>query len=264
VAEDRKDSAEGAPADVPTAGGDGPSQRRRAPPSRAPRHRPVRRAPPPNLAGFFDSPRRNLAGGLIFILLIAAAATAAYMSQGWSLRDAFYMVVLTIYTVGFQEVRPIDSNFLYGVTITLIILGCTGMIFLTGVIVQFFTLIQINRLTGQKKMEQKISEFDGHVIVCGFGRVGRVLARALRRSSASFVVIDESEARIAEARRKLSLPRWRCDERDSAYRRGRQARPRAGLLPLPRRAERPRDLERAGAQSRSDDRLARLEALFRK
>ncbi len=200
MAEDGKDPTEVAPAVIPAAGADGPPQRRRAPLPRAPRHRPIRRAPPPNLAGFFDSPQRNLAGGLIFILLIAAAATAAYMSQGWSLRDAFYMVVLTIYTVGFQEVRPVNSDFLYGVTIALIILGCTGMIFLTGVIVQFFTLIQINRLTGQKQMEQKISELEGHVIVCGFGRVGRVLARALRRSSASFVVIDESEARIAEAR----------------------------------------------------------------
>ncbi|MFY9655187.1 MAG: NAD-binding protein, partial [Methylocystis sp.] len=174
--------------------------RRRPPPPRAPRHRPIRRGPPPSLAGFFDSPQRNLVGGLVFIILIAVAATAAYMSQGWSLRDSFYMVVLTIYTVGFQEVRPVNTDFLYAVTIALIILGCTGMIFLTGVIVQFFTLIQINRLTGQKKMEQKISELEGHVVVCGFGRVGRVLARALRRSSASFVVLDESEARIAEAR----------------------------------------------------------------
>jgi voltage-gated potassium channel len=167
---------------------------------KAPRHRPIRRAPPPNLTGLFDSPQHNLIGGLAFILLITILATLAYMSQGWSLRDAIYMVIVTLYTVGYEEVQPINSNFLYLVTIALIILGCTGMIFLTGVVVQFFTLNQINKMSSQKKMEQTIEQMDGHVIVCGFGRVGMVLANALRRSSASFVVIDEREARIAEAR----------------------------------------------------------------
>ncbi len=164
------------------------------------RHRPVRRAPPPRLEGFFDSPQRNLVGGLLFILLVAALATLAYMSQGWSLRDAFYMVIVTLYTVGYEEVRPINNGFLYAVTVALILLGCTAMIFLTGVVVQFFTLNQISKIAGLKKMQQLIEHLDGHVIVCGFGRVGMVLARALRRSNAAFVVIDESEARLAEAR----------------------------------------------------------------
>ncbi|HMK89803.1 MAG TPA: NAD-binding protein [Methylocystis sp.] len=173
---------------------------RAAPVRAAPRHRPIRRAPPPNLSGLFDSPKHNLIGGLAFILAIVVMATLAYMSQGWSLRDAFYMVIVTLYTVGYEEVRPINSNFLYFLTIALIILGCTGMIFLTGVVVQFFTLNQINKIAGRKKMDQKIEQTEGHVIVCGLGRVGMVLANALRRSSASFVVIDENEARIAEAR----------------------------------------------------------------
>jgi voltage-gated potassium channel len=168
--------------------------------SRAPRHKPIRRAPAPNLAGLFDSPKRNLIGGLAFVVLIVILATLAYMSQGWSLRDAFYMVIVTLYTVGYEEVRPINSNFLYSVTIALIVLGCTGMIFLTGVVVQLFTLNQIDRITSRRKMQQKIEQIEGHVIVCGFGRVGMVLANALRRSSASFVVLDENETRIAEAR----------------------------------------------------------------
>src|SRR5208337_3410148 len=88
--------------------------------SRAPRHRPIRRAPPPNLEGFFDSPQRNLIGGVVFIIFVTTVATLAYMSQGWSLRDAFYMVIMTVYTVGYEEVQPINSAFLYFVTIALI------------------------------------------------------------------------------------------------------------------------------------------------
>ena len=176
----------------------GRGDRQRPRPSASPPADPAR--PPPNLEGFFNSPQRNLIGGVVFIVLVTTVATLAYMSQGWSLRDAFYMVIMTVYTVGYEEVQPVNSNFLYFITITLIILGCTGMIFLTGVVVQFFTLNQINKIAGQKKMEQQIEQVKGHVIVCGFGRVGMVLGQALRRSSASFVLIEESEARIAEAR----------------------------------------------------------------
>lgn len=168
--------------------------------SRATGVRQIRRAPPPNLTGFFDSPQRNLIGGLGYILFVASVAVFAYTTQGWSLRDAVYMVVETLYTVGYGEVHPIDSTPLYVITLTLIILGSSGMIFLTGVVVQFFTINQINKIAGRKKMEQQIDQIEGHVIVCGFGRVGMVLSRALRRSSATFVVIEESEARIAEAR----------------------------------------------------------------
>ena len=200
MTEDGEKSVEGRPSAV-IARRDGTRPRRPAKErSQAPRHRAIRRAPPPNLEGFFDSPQRNLIGGVVFILFTTITATLAYMSQGWSLREAFYMVIVTLYTVGYEEVHPINSTFLYFVTITLILLGCTGMIFLTGVVVQFFTLNQINKIAGQKKMEQQIEQIKGHVIVCGFGRVGIVLGQALRRSSASFVVIEESEARIAEAR----------------------------------------------------------------
>ena len=200
MAEEAQEPAKTEPAVEASPRGPARPQRRATARFRLPRHRPVRRAPPPNLVGLFDSPKLNLLWGVGFIVLVAALATLAYMSQGWSLRDAFYMVIVTLYTVGYEEVRPINNNFLYFVTVALIVLGCTGMIFLTGVVVQFFTHNQINRISGRKKMDDKIGELDGHVVVCGFGRVGRVLAESLRRSSASFVVIDESEARIAEAR----------------------------------------------------------------
>ena len=66
----------------------------------------------------------------------AALATLAYVGAGWSLADAVYMVVLTVYTVGYGEVRPLHTLYLRTVTELLIVLGCTGMILLTGALVQ--------------------------------------------------------------------------------------------------------------------------------
>jgi voltage-gated potassium channel len=152
------------------------------------------------MTGLLDSPVRNLTVGVTYTITVMILATAAYMAAGWSFRDAIYMVIVTVYTVGYNEVRPIDTPALNLITIGLIVLGCTGIIFLTGALVQFFTLSQINKTIGLKRMKTQIDELSEHVVVCGFGRLGTVLARSLSASSAGFVIIEENEARAAEAR----------------------------------------------------------------
>jgi voltage-gated potassium channel len=164
------------------------------------RRRTVRRVSRPRTSGVFDSPVRNLAGGVIFTLIVMMLATAAYMSAGWSFKDAIYMVTITVFTVGYDEVRPIDTVTLRMITIALIVCGCIGIIFLTSALVQFFTFSQFNRTMGLRRMNTQIDRLEGHVILCGFGRLGGVLARSLAASSAGFVVLEENEARVLEAR----------------------------------------------------------------
>jgi voltage-gated potassium channel len=179
--------------------GDRPAQ---LPPARVARDRPrpIRRVPKPRLTGLLDSPVRNLVGGVAYTITVMMLATAAYMAAGWSFRDAIYMVIVTIYTVGYNEVRPINTPVLNVITIALIVLGCTGIIFLTGALVQFITASQLNKASGLKRINTLIDELKGHVVVCGFGRLGVELARALRASSAGFVILEENEARATEAR----------------------------------------------------------------
>jgi voltage-gated potassium channel len=165
----------------------------------------IRRVPRPRATGLFDSPVRNLIYGVTFTLSVMALAITAYMSEGWSLRDALYMVITTVYTVGYEEVRPIDSVALNVITLSLIVLGCTGIIFLTGALVQFFTLSQINKVAGLKRMNTLVDQLKGHVIICGFGRLGAVLSRSLSASSAGFVILEDDEARAAEARQQGHL-----------------------------------------------------------
>ena len=161
---------------------------------------PIRRVPKPRMTGLLDSPVRNLTAGIAYTVTVMILATAAYMAVGWSFRDAIYMVIVTVYTVGYNEVRPINTPALNVITIGLIVLGCTGIIFLTGALVQFFTLNQINKTLGLKRMKTQIDELNGHVVVCGFGRLGNMLAKSLRASSAGFVILEENEARANEAR----------------------------------------------------------------
>ena len=149
---------------------------------------------------FFGSPARNLVSIVTFLVIFAALAVAAYVSAGWSLRDAFYMVVLTLYTVGYGEVHTIDRPFLRTVTETLMVVGCTSMILLTGVLVQVLTVNRIEALLGAKRMKTEIEKLKDHVIVCGFGRIGVMLARELADGGAKFIVVERSEQKLEEAR----------------------------------------------------------------
>lgn len=150
-------------------------------------------------ASMFASPRRLLVGTLIFVGVVFVLATGAYVRAGWSVGDAAYMVTLTIFSVGYGEVRPIDTPYLRFVTIATMMLGCTGMIVLTGALVQMFAAIQLRRLLGLDRMQTMIERLNGHVVVCGFGRIGVQLAKELHAAGTPFVVLERDAAKFGEA-----------------------------------------------------------------
>lgn len=95
------------------------------------------------MSWIWNSPARNLIGGIGFVLAVMVIAIAGYMLAGWDFGNSLYMTVITVFTVGYDEVRPVDTFGLRGITIGLIVVGCTGMIFVTGALFQFITVMQI-------------------------------------------------------------------------------------------------------------------------
>jgi voltage-gated potassium channel len=76
------------------------------------------------------------------------------------------------------------------------------MILLTGILAQALTFTQFQTLLGVNRMKTEIDRLTGHVIICGFGRLGNMLAQELTAGMASFVVVDRSEERLAQARER--------------------------------------------------------------
>jgi len=156
------------------------------------------------------SPVRNLISVLVFMAAVVVLSTSAYMAVGWSFTDALYMVLMTVYTVGYGEVHPITTPYLHAVTMGTIVLGCTGMTFVTVALVQVFTLSQIQTLLGSNRVKTDINKLKDHVIVCGYGRIGVMLARDLKAGGAAFVILERDEARLAEAK-DLGYLAWQGD-----------------------------------------------------
>ncbi len=136
--------------------------------------------------------------GLVALLVVVLLAVLGYRLAGWDLLDAVYMVVITLSSVGFSEQSQLPDG-LKLFTILVILFGGTTALYLVGGFVQMMAEGEITRALGLRRVTREIQRLSNHVIVCGFGRAGEVLAEELQRRGLPFVVIDSNPERVAEA-----------------------------------------------------------------
>ena len=150
-------------------------------------------------------PLKRLLTTLVFFLTTCIVAAFVYVSHGWSIVDAIYMVVITIFGVGYSEVQPIDTLALRTITMMLIVVSYGCVIYIAGGFVQMMMEGEINRAINRRRMTRGIEELTNHTILCGYGRAGHILAAELSRSATPFVVVDMNEEKLndAEARGML-------------------------------------------------------------
>lgn len=145
-----------------------------------------------------SSLKRVFFGGLFFCTTLLVAVLG-YRLAGWPWLDAAYMVVITVFGVGYGEVHPITTPHLRVFTIGVIIAGTTSAVYIVGAFLQMVTEGEINRAIGVRRMNRDIESLRKHVIVCGFGRMGQILARQLSKSRLDFVIIDHDKERVEMA-----------------------------------------------------------------
>jgi voltage-gated potassium channel len=115
--------------------------------------------------------------------------------EGWSFMDGLYMTIITVATVGFGEVQQISpAGRIF--TISLIFLGVGFFMYVAGYIITFLVEGQIRTVLGRRKLEKQISRLKNHYIVCGYGRIGRVLCRYLTQRYLDVVAIEKDPERI--------------------------------------------------------------------
>lgn len=134
---------------------------------------------------------------LLSFVLIGGGSLGYMIIEKWSLSDAFYMTVITVATVGYSEVNPVSpEGRLF--TVVLIFLGVGFFLYVAGGIIQFLVEGRIRLVMGRRKLDTRINKLKDHFIICGYGRIGRVLARFLIEKYVNVVVIERNEKRISK------------------------------------------------------------------
>ncbi len=134
---------------------------------------------------------------MILLAVVVVGVSGYMLIEGWSFLDAIYMVITTVLTIGFQEVRPLSAP---GRVLTIVI-SLAGVGTALYAATQFMEIIVEGEILGyrkRKKMDRRILEMRDHYIICGFGRVGHQVAVDFAAARIRFVVIDAKPETAAE------------------------------------------------------------------
>jgi len=141
---------------------------------------------------------RRLRFGVAALVGIIVAGTVGYAALGFAWLDALYQTVTTVSTVGFREVHPLSAGG-QAFTIALILVGVGTALYTFTQVLEVVVEGHVQEVLGRRRMEREIGRMAGHVIVCGFGRVGRNLAQYLTGAGEDVVVIEIDPERAAAA-----------------------------------------------------------------
>lgn len=134
---------------------------------------------------------------MILTAALILIGTGGYMIiEGWPVDDAIYMTIITLATVGYGEVHQV-SGLGRIFTIFLIVAGVGYFMYVVGLLVQFLVEDRIRVILGRRKLDKQIAKLKDHYIICGYGRIGRVLAHYLTERYLNVVIIEKNKSRQA-------------------------------------------------------------------
>lgn len=140
-------------------------------------------------------PFRRVRIGLLALAIVVVGGTIGYLILGFGVLDAVYQTVITVTTVGFGTPHTLGTAGKV-FTIVLLLVGVGTALYTFSVTLEVLLEGDMRDLVRRRRMEKDIARMTGHVIVCGWGRVGQEVARFLVNAGRPVVVIDRNPDRI--------------------------------------------------------------------
>lgn len=116
------------------------------------------------------------------------------MVEGWSTFDSFYMTLITLTTVGYEEVHPLSFNGRIFASV-LMLAGVTTILASITILGDMMLKLELADTFGRRRRRKMLKKLSNHYIVCGAGRVGRGVIRELKRSNAKILLIESDRDR---------------------------------------------------------------------
>ena len=140
----------------------------------------------------------------LLAIVIVIGVTGYMLIDGWNILDAFYMVIITISTVGYTEVHPqgvAGRMFSSG----LIVIGVATMLYGFGVFAETLTDNAFGRYRRERQLQRELDRLRDHFIICGYGRMGTQIVSEFEEHKVAYVVIDQTEEALERIRAENRL-----------------------------------------------------------
>jgi voltage-gated potassium channel len=161
-----------------------------------------------------DFLRRILILGVMLALLLGGGTIGYSRTLGWNAWDSFVLALGTIATLGAHS--PARDAGAEGVEVVLLILGAGTLAYALVTVTEFFVAGHLGGVLGRRRNQRRIDSLSDHYIVCGYGRVGRQVARDLRAAGAPYVIVDDNpEHRHVETDVGIRIVRARPSDDDA-------------------------------------------------
>jgi len=133
----------------------------------------------------------------LLVLTVVMGSVGYVLFEGMTPFESLYMTIITISTVGFSEIKPLTVHGRV-ITIMIIVMGVGIGGYTIGTLFRMIVEGEVRRSFGRRKLEKQVAQLKNHYIICGFGRIGRLICRELAIDRIPFVVI-ENDPQVAEA-----------------------------------------------------------------
>jgi len=136
---------------------------------------------------------------LVLLLLVVGLGTTGYVViERWSVWDALYMTITTVATVGFREVHPM-SRAGQAFTLGLIVVGVSTALYAFSVFAAVVVEGGWPKYVQQWRYVRMMKNLSDHYVICGYGRIGSMVAHEFQRQNTAFLIVDRHPERVAEA-----------------------------------------------------------------
>jgi voltage-gated potassium channel len=133
----------------------------------------------------------------MFIMILAFGTLGYHVVEGMGLFESFYMTIITVSTVGFSEIKQFSEAGRV-ITIIVIVTGIGAGTYILGQLTKSFVEGELMAILGRRKLEKNIQKLKNHWIICGFGRIGKIICDELAADNIKFVVIEQDPCKTEE------------------------------------------------------------------
>jgi voltage-gated potassium channel len=141
----------------------------------------------------------RLRRSLLMLVGVVTFGTVGYvLIEGWNVWDALYMTVISVTTAGYREVHPLSRR---GELFTMVVLtvGVATVLYSFSFVMARLVEGDLESRWVRRRRERMLDELTNHFIICGFGRMGLIIAQEFVRQSVPFVIIERDSDRMQQA-----------------------------------------------------------------